>query len=135
MKNIDNIISSDSANDSAKKRRRDRFEQYIERINQETRIIQVAILLGYRKLKPKKSLDKYSRSIKILCPSHKEDTPSCSLDPFRNIFNCMGCGTGGNVYDFVFQHFKRMNYSDKLARQKTAKFFKKNFNISLSNEK
>lgn len=37
----------------------------------------------------------------ILCPFHKEKTPSCSIT--RNLFYCHGCGEGGDVITFVMR--------------------------------
>lgn len=34
------------------------------------------------------------------CPFHDDSTPSFSVDPERNIFNCFGCGRGGTFVDF-----------------------------------
>lgn len=34
------------------------------------------------------------------CPFHDDLTPSFSVDPERNIFNCFGCGRGGTFIDF-----------------------------------
>lgn len=40
------------------------------------------------------------------CPFHKEDTPSFSVSPSKEIFYCFGCQKGGNVFSFVmdFEH-------------------------------
>ena len=33
--------------------------------------------------------------ISVLCPYHKEKTPSCVIDLVRNKFHCLGCGAEG----------------------------------------
>ena len=37
----------------------------------------------------------------ILCPYHSEKTPSFRVKDYENIFNCFGCGSSGNVYDYL----------------------------------
>jgi DNA primase len=39
----------------------------------------------------------------IICPFHREKTPSCRIDHVRNRFRCFGCGTKGSILDFVAQ--------------------------------
>ena len=39
-----------------------------------------------------------------LCPFHEEKTPSFSVSSERQIFNCFGCQTGGNVIHFLQKH-------------------------------
>ena len=36
-----------------------------------------------------------------ICPFHKEKTASFTVTPGRQIFNCFGCGRGGNVFHFI----------------------------------
>lgn len=38
-----------------------------------------------------------------LCPFHKENTPSFSVSPDKQLFHCFGCGASGNVYSFIMQ--------------------------------
>lgn len=38
----------------------------------------------------------------ICCPFHKEKSASCKI--YDDSFYCFGCGTGGDVFDFVMQY-------------------------------
>jgi DNA primase len=35
------------------------------------------------------------------CPFHEDTTPSFTVNPKENLWNCFGCGTGGDVIRFV----------------------------------
>ena len=35
------------------------------------------------------------------CPIHNERTPSLSVDRKKGVFNCFGCGIGGDVFTFI----------------------------------
>jgi DNA primase len=48
-------------------------------------------------------LKKSGANYKGLCPFHSEKTPSFIVSPGKQIFHCFGCGTGGNVYQFIMQ--------------------------------
>jgi DNA primase len=37
----------------------------------------------------------------ILCPFHKETTPSCSIHLSKGLFHCFGCSAEGTMIDFV----------------------------------
>ena len=37
----------------------------------------------------------------ISCPFHREKTPSCKVNTGKKVFNCFGCGTGGNILEFI----------------------------------
>lgn len=54
------------------------------------------------------SLRKAGKSYKGLCPFHAEKTPSFTVNPEKGIYYCFGCGTGGDVFQFVM---KRDNLS------------------------
>ncbi len=38
-----------------------------------------------------------------LCPFHREKTPSFHISSSKQLFYCFGCGTGGNLIDFVMK--------------------------------
>ena len=44
-----------------------------------------------------------------LCPFHSEKTPSFSVSSSKQIFNCFGCGVGGNVITFI-QRIERIEF-------------------------
>jgi DNA primase len=35
------------------------------------------------------------------CPFHEDTIPSFTVNPKENLWNCFGCGTGGDVIRFV----------------------------------
>lgn len=39
--------------------------------------------------------------VSIKCPFHNDSSPSCKINFEKNIFNCFGCSTSGNIIDFV----------------------------------
>jgi len=47
------------------------------------------------------SLKKKGKNYTGLCPFHKEKTPSFSISPEKQIFQCFGCNTGGNIFTFI----------------------------------
>ncbi len=49
-------------------------------------------------------LEKKGSSWMGLCPFHEDQTPSLSVDASKGLFNCFGCGEGGDVFDFVMRH-------------------------------
>jgi DNA primase len=59
-----------------------------------------AAVLAFYELLPKRGLPR-GRSFKITCPFHDDAEPSLSIDPAKKRFNCFGCGTKGNILEFV----------------------------------
>lgn len=67
----------------------------IERVRQATNIVE--LIEGVTTIK------KSGRSIMAVCPFHQEKTASMSVDPGRGLFNCFGCGQGGDVFKFIME--------------------------------
>ena len=59
-------------------------------------------------------LKRAGRNYLGLCPFHGEKTPSFSVSPERQIFNCFGCGVGGNVVDFVMR-IDNLDFSEAMT--------------------
>ena len=66
-----------------------------EQIRGSVTMDQVLTLYGY----------KPDRRGRLLCPFHKEDTPSFGIYGEGRRWKCFGCGTGGDVFSFVMQLF------------------------------
>src|SRR5258705_13787584 len=47
------------------------------------------------------------------CPFHKENTPSFSVSPAKEIFYCFGCHKGGSVFNFVMD-IERVPFPDAI---------------------
>ncbi len=58
-------------------------------------------------------LKKSGSNYMCLCPFHSEKSPSFSVSSSKQIFNCFGCGVGGNVVTFV-QKIERLNFVEAL---------------------
>jgi hypothetical protein len=42
-----------------------------------------------------------SGELRALCPFHEDKSPSMFINIEKRLFNCFGCGAGGNVVEFV----------------------------------
>ena len=49
------------------------------------------------------NLRKAGANWKGLCPFHGEKTPSFMVNPKKGIFQCFGCGVGGDVFGFLMR--------------------------------
>src|ERR1035438_6663332 len=52
------------------------------------------------------SLRKRGKNYIGLCPFHNEKTPSFTVSEEKQIFNCFGCHSGGNVFKFLMDYEK-----------------------------
>ena len=72
-----------------------------------------SILSGYMNLK------KTGKSYSGLCPFHKEKTPYFTVDPLKQLYQCFGCGAGGDVINFIMkiENLAFMEAAEFLARK------------------
>jgi DNA primase len=52
-------------------------------------------------ISPYVKLTRAGRSLRGLCPFHKEKTPSFHVSPERGTWHCFGCGLGGDGFSFI----------------------------------
>ncbi|MFH0735243.1 MAG: DNA primase [bacterium] len=71
-------------------------EQKINEIRSRANIVD--IISSYIPIK------KHGRNFMGLCPFHQEKTPSFVVSEIKQIFNCFGCHTGGDVFKFVKEY-------------------------------
>jgi len=50
-----------------------------------------------------------------LCPFHNDKNPSLSVNPSTNLWQCFGCGKGGDVIRFV-ELFDQVNFKEAVNR-------------------
>ncbi len=63
-----------------------------------------------------------------LCPFHREKTPSFHVSEDKQLFYCFGCGTSGNIFDFVMK-IENLDFVDAL------KFLAQRAGVTLEEEK
>lgn len=56
---------------------------------------------------------KVDKNYKVLCPFHKENSPSFSVNEKGQYFYCFGCGVGGDVIRFI-QLYKNVSFAEAL---------------------
>jgi DNA primase catalytic core len=60
-------------------------------------------------------LKKNGKSWFGLCPFHADKTPSLSINPVKNLWQCFGCGAGGDAIRFV-ELFDQVDFKEAVAR-------------------
>lgn len=72
-------------------------EEIVENIRQRADIVQI--------ISEYVTLQKKGRNYVGHCPFHRENDPSFTVTPDKQIFYCFGCNAGGNVFKFIMlQH-------------------------------
>ena len=60
-------------------------------------------------------LTKKGKGYVALCPFHTEETPSFSVNPAKNLWQCFGCNTGGDAIRFV-ELFDKMSFPEAVEK-------------------
>lgn len=65
------------------------------------------------------TLKRAGKEFKGNCPFHGEKTPSFYVNPQKNVYNCFGCGVGGNAISFLrdYENLTFMEAVRELSRQ------------------
>lgn len=63
---------------------------------------------------PYVKLTRAGRSLKGICPFHKEKTPSFHVSPERGTYHCFGCGEGGDAFSFI-EKIEGLDFKEALA--------------------
>jgi DNA primase catalytic core len=61
------------------------------------------------------ALKKNGKGYVGLCPFHAETTPSFSVNPRENLWQCFGCGTGGDAIRFV-ELFDQTSFAEAVGK-------------------
>ena len=82
-----------------------------EKIERIKRDVDLAALVRAKGVKLKKN----GKSYFALCPFHDDHNPSLSINPLTNLWQCFGCGTGGDVIRFV-ELFDQVDFKEAVKR-------------------
>jgi DNA primase len=75
-------------------------------------------------------------SSKVVCPFHREKSPSLIINNDKGIWHCFGCGAGGDVFAFVTQieNITKKEALEKLAKKAGVKLEKLTSTNSIRSE-
>lgn len=65
-------------------------------------------------------LEKRGKNYFGICPFHKDNSPSLSVSPEKQIYKCFSCGTGGNVITFIM-NYEKVTFDEALEILKNGK--------------
>ena len=63
------------------------------------------------------NLRKNGKSYFGLCPFHDDHNPSFSVNPSKNLWQCFGCGAGGDAIRFV-EMFDQVTFPEAVEKLK-----------------
>ena len=87
-----------------------------ERIEELKRSIDLVALVESRGIPLKKN----GKGYKGLCPFHKDKTPSLSVNPNTNLWQCFGCNAGGDVIRFI-ELIDKVDFKEAIAQLSEAR--------------
>lgn len=50
-----------------------------------------------------------ANDIVIACPFHDDESPSCSINEYKGVYNCFSCGRHGNYINFITEYDNVIN--------------------------
>ena len=83
--------------------------QNIDYIMSHSIISGIAFANCERKTAKPYSIDSYM----YLCNFHREKTPSLGVSDNKNLFYCFGCGTGGNIFEYLMK-YENLHFIDRV---------------------
>src|SRR5699024_10017343 len=103
-----------------------------ENFNKSCEIVGEEVKISNYLLKNKHIYDDNVQDNKLIrCPfdDHNDGTPSFSFDDRKGVFNCFGCGRGGDVVNLHY-HMKKIE-DDRYSRIKAVKDLAKMYKVTL----
>ncbi|WP_343192645.1 DNA primase [Buchnera aphidicola (Taiwanaphis decaspermi)] len=61
------------------------------------------------------NLKKIGKNYKSICPFHEEKTPSFTVNEEKQFYYCFGCGSHGNVIDFLM-NYEKISFIDSIKK-------------------
>jgi DNA primase len=72
--------------------------------------------------------------IKVICPFHDDNKPSCGVNIVKHVYNCFACDAGGNALDFI-AHMEGLDPSKTTDLRKAAFIAAETFGIDQALER